>query len=83
MLDPARRKSLHARYSDDRPRRLLAMDGGGIRGLLTLGILEHLEALPKKKAIQRMDAVEDAPTPLAIGRAAARSLDVAHFGSFL
>jgi hypothetical protein len=37
---------LRARYeSPDRPHRLLALDGGGIRGLITLGILESLERL--------------------------------------
>ena len=49
MLDPARWKSLHARYKDDRPRRLLSLDGGGIRGLITLGILERLEALLRQR----------------------------------
>src|SRR5438270_13180041 len=34
---------LAPRYSSTRPRRLLALDGGGIRGLITLGILQQLE----------------------------------------
>ena len=34
---------LRARYEQDRPRRMLALDGGGIRGLITLGILEEIE----------------------------------------
>jgi hypothetical protein len=38
-------KALRGRYEKDRPRRMLALDGGGIRGLLTLGILEKIEAL--------------------------------------
>jgi hypothetical protein len=38
-------KSLKGRYSEKRPRRMLALDGGGIRGLLTLGILEKIESL--------------------------------------
>src|SRR5215475_2576127 len=49
MLDPTHWKSLHARYKDDRPRRLLSLDGGGIRGLITLGILERLEAELKQR----------------------------------
>ena len=31
------------RYRPTRPRRVLALDGGGIRGLLTLGVLAELE----------------------------------------
>jgi uncharacterized protein len=38
-------KDLRGRYEKDLPRRMLALDGGGIRGLLTLGILEKIEAL--------------------------------------
>ena len=34
---------LRERYEADRPHRMLALDGGGIRGLLTLGILETIE----------------------------------------
>lgn len=35
---------LYSRYAQPAPRRLLALDGGGIRGLITLGILRELEA---------------------------------------
>jgi hypothetical protein len=37
---------LKSRYEDpQRPHRLLALDGGGIRGLISLGILERVETL--------------------------------------
>jgi len=35
--------SLAARYENSQPRKILSLDGGGIRGVLTLGILLELE----------------------------------------
>ncbi len=35
---------LAARYRPERPRRILALDGGGIRGLITLEVLRRLES---------------------------------------
>ena len=40
-----RRVDLRARLASKAPRKLLAMDGGGIRGLLSLQILEEIEKL--------------------------------------
>ncbi len=45
LIYPDRWKSLRDRYLEDRPHRMLALDGGGIRGLVTLGILEKIEKL--------------------------------------
>jgi len=45
MKNPECWKQLRARYEEDRPHRMLALDGGGIRGLITLGILENIESL--------------------------------------
>jgi patatin-like phospholipase/acyl hydrolase len=45
---------LPERYTEDRPRRMLALDGGGIRGLITLGILEHVERLVRERTGQRL-----------------------------
>jgi hypothetical protein len=36
---------LHDRYADERPRKILALDGGGIRGIMTLEILKKIETL--------------------------------------
>jgi hypothetical protein len=45
LIDPERWQHLPERFQQDRPRRMLALDGGGIRGLVTLGILEQLEKM--------------------------------------
>ena len=45
MHYPKRWGHLQDRYQDSKPRKMLALDGGGIRGLLTLGILERMEKL--------------------------------------
>ena len=37
--------ALEQRLFSDRPKRILALDGGGVRGILSLAILERLEAL--------------------------------------
>jgi patatin-like phospholipase/acyl hydrolase len=41
----ARWKRLHLRYSVDRKRRMLALDGGGIRGMITLQVLRRIEEI--------------------------------------
>ncbi len=53
-IHPERWKSLLSRYEKDRPRRMLALDGGGIRGLITLGILSKIESLVAKKTNQKL-----------------------------
>jgi uncharacterized protein len=50
LIHPERWKSLRGRYEHDMPRRMLALDGGGIRGLITLGILERIESLVAERA---------------------------------
>lgn len=49
LIHPERWKSLRDRYEQDRPRRMLSLDGGGIRGLITLGILQRIEAIILEK----------------------------------
>ena len=43
---------LEERYSTERPRKLLALDGGGIRGVLTLQVLIRMEELLAEKSGQ-------------------------------
>jgi hypothetical protein len=47
MIHPELWGSLRSKYEAERPRRMLALDGGGIRGLITLGILESIEKVIK------------------------------------
>ena len=43
LLYPERWGRLRSRYEEVQPRKMLALDGGGIRGLILLGILSQLE----------------------------------------
>src|SRR5215471_2133672 len=54
LIHPDRWHSLRGRYKQEKPRKLLALDGGGIRGLITLGILEKVEAVVKEKTGQTL-----------------------------
>jgi hypothetical protein len=54
LIHPERWKSLRSRYEPDRPHRMLALDGGGIRGLVTLGILQKIEKLVAGKTGQKL-----------------------------
>ena len=54
LLRPNEWKSLRSRYEENRPRRMLALDGGGIRGLITLGILSQIEKLIAQKTGQKL-----------------------------
>jgi len=45
MKHPELWGSLRSRYETTQPRKMLALDGGGIRGALTLGVLKKIEDL--------------------------------------
>src|SRR5271163_4191841 len=47
---PERRINLNARLARTGPRKLLAIDGGGIRGVLSLQILQEIEQLLIKES---------------------------------
>ena len=49
LIYPERWQSLTKRYEQDRPHRMLALDGGGIRGLLTVSYT-HL-TLPTNREV--------------------------------
>jgi uncharacterized protein len=85
-LDPARWKTLKGRYEEDRPHRMLAFDGGGIRGLLSLGILRKIEAEIAAKTGQRLcdyfDYIAGTSTGAIIAVGLARGLNTAQLIDF-
>jgi hypothetical protein len=79
-------KSLRDRYEEDRPHRMLALDGGGIRGLVTLGILEKIEALVAGSTGKRLgdyfDYIAGTSTGAIIAAGLARGMAVAELIDF-
>lgn len=86
MNNPEYWKNLRSRYEEERPRRMLALDGGGIRGLLTLGILEKIEALVAgatgKKLGEYFDYIAGTSTGAIIAAGLARGMSVAELIDF-
>jgi len=86
LIFPERWKSLRGRYQEDRPHRMLALDGGGIRGLITLGILEKIEKLVQDKAGGRLcdyfDYIGGTSTGAIIAAGLARGLSTADLMEF-
>jgi predicted acylesterase/phospholipase RssA len=88
--DTTRWGRLEARYSDSRPRRMLALDGGGIRGVLTLAILQRLEQLLGKhygttedfRLCHFFDYIGGTSTGAIIAAALARGLSATEVMSF-
>jgi uncharacterized protein len=80
---------LAARYREPGPRRLLALDGGGIRGLLTLGVLAALEkqlrerrGTPGLRLCDFFDAIAGTSTGAIIAAGLARGMSVEELFSF-
>jgi len=86
LLHPERWKSLRHRYESASPRKLLALDGGGIRGVLTLGILESIEALVGERTGKRLcdyfDYIAGTSTGAIIAAGLARGMRVAELIDF-
>jgi uncharacterized protein len=80
---------LAARYQRPGPRRLLALDGGGIRGLMTLGVLAAIEKQlqerrdnPHLRLCDFFDAIAGTSTGAIIAAGLARGMSVARLVSF-
>jgi uncharacterized protein len=86
LIYPERWKSLLDRYKDDRPRRLLALDGGGIRGLITLGILQKIEGMVQEKTglalCEYFDYIGGTSTGAIIAASLARGMTTADLITF-
>jgi hypothetical protein len=86
LTHPERWKSLRARYEVERPRRMLALDGGGIRGLITLGILEGIEKLvserTKKPLHEYFDYIAGTSTGAIIAAGLSRGMTIADLIQF-
>ena len=81
---------LAERYCQGRPRRVLALDGGGIRGLLTLQVLQRIEDLlrgaraagPEFRLSDFFDVIAGTSTGAIIAAALARGMTVAEVLTF-
>src|SRR5262249_8610051 len=76
MNDPSVWGDLRSRYESRRPRCLLALDGGGIRGVMTLGILKRIEEAVGQPLWQYFDYIAGTSTGAIIAAALARGLTV-------
>jgi predicted acylesterase/phospholipase RssA len=77
MKDPGKWGVLAARYDDTPRRRMLALDGGGIRGVLTLSILKRIEEIVGQPLYQYFDYIGGTSTGaiIAAGLACGMSVD--------
>ena len=70
------------RYSTDAPRKLLALDGGGIRGVMTLGILKKIEETVGQPLWQYFDYIAGTSTGAIIAAGLARGMSVDELTAF-
>jgi hypothetical protein len=74
--------NLADRYETRGPRKLLAIDGGGIRGVMSLGILEKIEQTVGQPLWQYFDYVAGTSTGAIIAAGLARGMSVAELIRF-
>jgi hypothetical protein len=76
MTKPELWGPLAARYATPGPRKLLALDGGGIRGVLTLSILKSIEAQLGQPLWKYFDYIAGTSTGAIIAAGLARGMSV-------
>jgi len=77
LRHPERWGRLRPRYEAERPRRMLSLDGGGIRGLITLGYLERIEELVGRPLCEFFDYIAGTSTGAIIAACLAQGMTVA------
>jgi len=82
VKDPALWGDLRQRYESGGPRRLLALDGGGIRGVMTLGILKAIEQIVGQPLSGYFDYIAGTSTGAIIAASLARGMSVAEIEKF-
>jgi hypothetical protein len=90
MKQPELWGPLAARFSKPGPRKLLALDGGGIRGVITLGFLERLETLLRQargagdsfRLCDYFDYIGGTSTGAIIAACLARGMSIAEIQAF-
>ena len=76
MTKPELWGPLSARYATPGPRKMLALDGGGIRGVLTLSILKAIEAQLQQPLWKYFDYIAGTSTGAIIAAGLARGMSV-------
>lgn len=73
---------LTARYRENRPRKMLALDGGGMRGVITLRVLRRLEEMLKQPLGEYFDYVAGTSTGAIIASCLALGMTVEKIETF-
>jgi predicted acylesterase/phospholipase RssA len=73
---------LAGRYSEERPRRILSLDGGGIRGVITLRVLKRMEELLDQPLADFFDLIGGTSTGAIIATGLARGMSVDDISQF-
>ena len=76
MIRPELWGPLASRYQNSTPRKMLALDGGGIRGVLTLSILKKIEALVRRPLCEYFDYIAGTSTGAIIATGLAKGMSV-------